>query len=438
MARHVRFAAVMLVLVFVSPFANAQDAIAIVNGKTITSEDLAISLRDLANRGRAQVEQANQAPAVLRDLIIERLVEDAYLKGSITTVRGEVTDTTLALRLADRVRRQFLVDAFMRAKIAPPLVLQEEIDRFVRDNPDYFRLRKTYHFSELSIAPPSDTLKSRLNDELRELATQRNIRPQRIEALIDWLNANKLAYTHSKQWRGSEQLSRQLLDRLKELDGLAGKVKTLEANGVVSVVVLYGAYEDPVNPEHTRQALVAQVLAPKSQQEQIKEIGDNLISAGNVEVLEKSFAGALKRADVGGTSVRSATLKNRLSWAVQFGVILLGVFASWGFFRRDHIAAGLTMHDTPGRHFSHSLEARLIVVVIFAVFIIASAIYVLLVTNAVAFPTDATAAALVGIGVALGLILLIWKVSSLNQLFNKRWVIIGGVTVAQLISVALS
>ena len=89
----------------------AEEPVAIVNGTTLTTEDLSLALGAPANPGAPETELPERASNVLRDLIVERLVEEAYVKGGVTTADGKETNTKLAIAQADRARRRVLVDA---------------------------------------------------------------------------------------------------------------------------------------------------------------------------------------------------------------------------------------------------------------------------------------------------------------------------------------
>lgn len=420
---------------------GAQEPVAIVNGTTLTTEDLSLALGAPANQGAPETALPERTSNVLRELIVEWLVEEAYVKGGVTTADGKETNTKLAIAQADRARRRVLVDAYLRAKLVPQPVTQQVIDEFVRDNPDYFMQRKTFHYSELYIATPRDMLKNRLDEELRQLQVQVGIGPDRVDVLVGWLLANDVRFAHSKQWRGGEQVPRQFLNRLKMLDGQTEKVAVLETDGAVNVLVLYASYADPVNPAHIRSSIVSQLQAQEAREKQVKEIGDRLISAANVQIFDKSVEAALKppSADGGAAKPRIVTPPQKAAWTIQFGVMLAGMFAAWAFFRRDAAAARLTVNDTALRRFSYSLATRLTVVGIFAAFLISSMGYVLFKTYAFAFSTHVAVFGLLGACFASGILLFIWKVPLLSRAASRRrWTILAIVVFAQLIPLLFS
>lgn len=416
----------------------AQTPVAMVNGKPITIEDLSVALSDLASQGVPQNELINRVPTVLRDLMVERLIEDAYAANPVATARGEQTSSDLTLRRADRARRRVLIDSYMRAKLVPAPVSQEDVDRYVRENPDFFRARKTYHFSELSIAQPTGALKDGLAAEIRGISNLRNVRPQRIEVLIDWLNANKIGFSHSKQWRGGEQVPRTFLDRLKQLDNQPGKVGVAEANALLNVVVLYGSYDDPANPAHMQQSIISQVLSRQAREDQIKSIGDDLIASAKVQIFENNIAEALARPGAQGPQARVASVTQKTLWTTQLALLFLAPFAGLVFYRRDHIAAGLTMQDTPGRHFSHSTEARRFVVGAFAVLILGGAAFLFHASGAVTFSRDVMIAALAAFSIAAALILLLWKAPGLSIATRSRWAALGVLSGVQALILAFA
>ncbi|MFN3890312.1 MAG: hypothetical protein ACK4MV_07940 [Beijerinckiaceae bacterium] len=418
--------------------ASAQTPVAIVNGRSITVDDLSVALSDLANQGVPQSELLERVPSALRDLMVERLVEEAYAKGSVTTSKGEETSTDFVMRRAERARRRLLVDTYMRAKLVPPSVSQEDVDAYVRDNPDYFRARKTWHFSELSISPPTENLKNRLLEEMKDVAGQRAIRPQRIEVLIDWLSANKFGYSHSKQWRGSEQVPRSFLDRLKQLDGQATKLSVAEAGGLVNVAVLYGSYDDPANPAHMQQTIISQVLARQAREDQIKAIGDNLIANAKVQIFEENMREALLRPGARGLQTQFATPRQKTLWTIELALLFLAPFAAWTFFRRDPAAAGLTKQDTALRHFSHGLEARLVVAGGIVAFALAGAAYALHASGALSFTRDLMIAALAAMLITVALVVMFWKVPALARILDNRWAPVGAVAAAQAIVLAVT
>lgn len=418
--------------------ASAQTPVATVNGSTISVEDLSLALSDLANQGVPQNELISRAPDVLRELIIERLIEDAYARNTVRTARGEEISSDFALRRADRARRRVLADAYFRANLVPTPVSQEDVDRYVRDNPDFFRTRKTYHFSEMSIAQPNDPLKDRLVKEIGEISNLRNVRPQRIELLIDWLNANKISFSHSKQWRGSEQVPRAFLDRLKQLDNQPGKVGVAEANGLMNVVVLYGSYDDPANPAHMQQSIISQVLSRQAREDHIKSVGDDLIAGAKVEIFEDTIAEALARPGAHGPPARVASATQKTLWTTQLALLFLAPFAGLVFYRRDHIAAGLTMHDTPGRHFSHSAEARRFVVGAFAVLILGGAAYLFHASGAATFSRDVMITAMAALCIAAALVLLLWKAPGLSIATRSRWAALGVLSGVQALILAFA
>jgi EpsD family peptidyl-prolyl cis-trans isomerase len=430
----------MLIVAVPQPL-MAQEPLAIVNGKALTAEDLSLALGELAQQGGPQVELTERASTVLRELIIERLVEEAYAKGAVTTANGKNTNTKLAIAQADGARRRVLVESYMRAKLVPQPVTQQVIDQFVLDNPDFFTERKTFHYSELYIAPPRDLLKARLKEELRQLKGQVSIGADRVDVLVGWLLANDVRFAHSKQWRGGEQVPRELLNRLKMLDTRGEKVAVQETGGAISVLVLYASYADPVNPAHIRSSIVSQLQAQEARDKQVKDIGDRLISTANVQIFDKSVEAALKppAAVLAAAKPQILTPAQKAAWTIQFGVALAGIFVAWAFLRQDAAAARLNVNDTALRRFSYSLAARLLVAGSFAAFLLTSMGYVLFKTNAFAFSTHVVVFGLLGACVSAGLLLCIWKVPPLSQVASrKRWSILATVVFAQLIPLVLS
>lgn len=421
-----------------SPPVGAEEPVAVVNGKTLTSEDLSLALGASASRVGEDTEPLERASTVLRDLIIEHLAEEAYVKGAVTTGAGKPVNSKLAIELADRARRRALVDAYLTAKLVRKPITQQDVDQFVRDNPDYFGSRKTYHYSDIYIAPRPDMLKSTLEQQLRPFDGRRDIRPEHVRELLDWLTANEVRFSHSKQWDGSEQIKPASLDLLKSLERRRGGAQIKKEKDLIQLVVLYDAYPDPISPAHVRTSIISQLQEQQAREQQIKVISDSLIGNANVQIFDKNVEAVIE--PVIAAEEKPLTINNaqKASWTIQFGLLLVWVFAGWSFFKQAENEAILTIDDSALKQFSYSLPVRLVVVISVTSFILTSAVYVLPKTDFVQFPVDVIVFGILGVCIAAGIILSIWKVPFLNWVLNKkRFTMLGAVVFAQFIPLLL-
>jgi EpsD family peptidyl-prolyl cis-trans isomerase len=184
---------------------------AIVDGAEISDAELERRIKksfgDNPNSENSTIIRA----ATLRSLIQEKMVDSLVPAKEITPSILEEIDVA---------RRQILLKYFLdkntgRSLKAPT---EQDVKKFIEENPGYFNKRKTYHFAEIIIKSGSPTIERAINDRVQQLLSLKEPTPKDLQLLRDWLRQNNVLFGDASVWQSTEQIP---IDTLKAIDLVA-------------------------------------------------------------------------------------------------------------------------------------------------------------------------------------------------------------------------
>jgi EpsD family peptidyl-prolyl cis-trans isomerase len=222
---------------------------AVVNGEEITLQEINAEL------GSTPIPEGVDKK-VVQQAALQRIVERRLLAQA---ARDDELDKTPDYLLRERQLRDALLVQLMgqRAERALKVPGQQEIDKYIADNPAVFGSRKVLMIDRIQFALPKsvDQLKSLENDHSMDAVaarlTQMGIEFRRDNTQVD-----------------SAALGQQRLQQIQALP--AGEPFVIPENGVVTVGVITGERAEPVSPANARpmavQAIRNKQLAETLQQ----------------------------------------------------------------------------------------------------------------------------------------------------------------------------
>lgn len=302
---------------FASGVRAEQDvAVASVNGSPILKSELEAAIRARVVPGFGSRAATDTRAVVLRELIKERLGEQVVSQETIAA------NPNLSHEL-DRTRRQILLGFYLNTKLPTRQTSQDDIDRFIKENPRFFSMRKTYHFSEVIVSAPSKEEQERVSSRLRQIIGLRAPQPSTVTALVEWLEANKYRVGYSKLWMSSEQVSPSRLDLLARLDASQDKSSVEVTGDEYKLVVLHAAFADPLDPVRSRSA-VAQSIAANARAAAAEAVITDLLASADIRLYDKTVEGLdLPAAKPRPVASRANTVADRLRIATLTSMLCL-------------------------------------------------------------------------------------------------------------------
>ncbi|NOW47684.1 EpsD family peptidyl-prolyl cis-trans isomerase [Novosphingobium sp. SG751A] len=287
--------------------------IATVNGIRIFDEDLSRRLQE--EHGPTRVSQDVRLQT-LKTMMAEVAVDAAFGKA----IRS---DPQLQAALESQ-RRKFVLAAYDSSRLQGVEVSPREVDDFIAAHPDYFAGRRTYHYSRADLTALTPNAQAEMTSRLPEWRKQAGMTPGEFQLNLVWAQNPAFRIGMSRNWDGSEQIQPEDLAVLKQLDAAPGKVSVQCKGESCHLLVLHGAYADPVDPSLLREALAAQLRQVKSAQV-IERANAELLARADVKVDDAAMAAAMARASSSLTRDENP-MRRRLIWSAQI-LALLGSVA---------------------------------------------------------------------------------------------------------------
>lgn len=204
---------------------------AVVNGEEITLQEINAELGSTAIPDGVDKKAVQQAA-------LQRIVERRLLAQA---ARDDELDKTPDYLLRERQLRDALLVQLMgqRAERALKVPGQQEIDKFIADNPVMFGNRKQLIVDRIQFALPKNP------DQLKALENDHSM-----DAVAARLQQMGIEFRRDNTQVDSAALGQQRLQQIQALP--AGEPFVIPENGVVTVGVITGERAEPVSPANAR------------------------------------------------------------------------------------------------------------------------------------------------------------------------------------------
>ncbi|MBR2173605.1 SurA N-terminal domain-containing protein [Sphingopyxis sp.] len=204
---------------------------AVVNGEEITLQEINAEL------GSTAIPEGVDKKAV-QQAALQRIVERRLLAQA---ARDDELDKTPDYLLRERQLRDALLVQLMgqRAERALKVPGQQEIDKFIADNPVMFGNRKQLIVDRIQFALPKNP------DQLKALENDHSM-----DAVAARLQQMGIEFRRDNTQVDSAALGQQRLQQIQALP--AGEPFVIPENGVVTVGVITGERAEPVSPANAR------------------------------------------------------------------------------------------------------------------------------------------------------------------------------------------
>ena len=204
---------------------------AVVNGEEITLQEINAEL------GSTAIPEGVDKKAV-QQAALQRIVERRLLAQA---ARDDELDKTPDYLLRERQLRDALLVQLMgqRAERALKVPGQQEIDKFIADNPVMFDNRKQLIVDRIQFALPKNP------DQLKALENDHSM-----DAVAARLQQMGIEFRRDNTQVDSAALGQQRLQQIQALP--AGEPFVIPENGVVTVGVITGERAEPVSPANAR------------------------------------------------------------------------------------------------------------------------------------------------------------------------------------------
>ncbi len=208
---------------------------AVVNGEEITLQEINAEL------GSTPIPEGIDKK-VVQQAALQRIVERRLLAQA---ARDDELDKTPDYLLRERQLRDALLVQLMgqRAERALKVPGEQEIDKFIADNPVMFGERKILAVDRIQFALPKNL------DQLKALESDHSM-----EAVAARLNQMGIEFRRDATQIDSAALGQQRLQQIHALP--AGEPFVVPENGVVTVGVVTGERAEPVSPANARPVAV--------------------------------------------------------------------------------------------------------------------------------------------------------------------------------------
>lgn len=258
-----------------SASAHGQEVVARLPGWAVTKAEL----DQLVSRQGLPLNDQNRT-RVLRSIAAGYAVEEK-LGGSAKTLPPELE------KAVGDARRQIMLNYYLDKQLQRPKPDADDIDEFVKKNPQFFGRRATYRFFQILVDTGTKPLPASVKTALDKLQAGGPVDIGRINAFKAVARGAGVSLAAQETFASSEKLGP---EQLRQLDGLAGgqgRVLARKRDGnAVELLVLLDRIPDPVDPAEMR-AQVAQGLAAQSIQGESARLVDE-IGAAKLEELRRA------------------------------------------------------------------------------------------------------------------------------------------------------
>lgn len=262
----------------VAPVQRADKVLATINGIKITQADFE---RELFQKGinPAGNDLTEQVIDETFQSLISGILAEQYLANA-----GRLSDQTLKDRI-DYLRTQAINEYFFYyvARNLKPIDKQEE-DAFVAENPDFFKDRRFYYYSSLEF---KKDLAVDLSQIKKMLYSSDNF-----DKIAEFLNSKKIRYELFRGFKPSEQITQNILEKLKTLSPGEGGIVNAPDSDNVYVVKLFSTSADPVDPVKAHGVIINGMFMTRAA-EQVNQLMKQMREGADIKYIDKPKAASV-------------------------------------------------------------------------------------------------------------------------------------------------
>ena len=386
--------------------------VATVNGEQITAAQLDYAAAPRL-RGVSDPEQIKQVKAfALNELINQTLVLQVSEK------TGKAATPEQAAQI-EQLRKQALVGYYLSNQVGELSPVKEQaVDDFIRKHPEMLDQHKTFHYNEV-IFPSS------------EQVSVANIQPiinkdGGLKDIKEFLRVHKVGFVSTNLWRGSEQIPAQTLSWLQGLKPGAIKVTLLSDQKNIQVLKLVDVYPDPVAIEDARIPIIRGIQ--KDMQDQaVQQAIANLASKAQINIADPEMAKAVAKVITPMAPTAPATFVVQIRTAWYFAALLLLPFACVLFYKQvkpkavEKVAVNAEFATAQPLFKLSPYAVRIPALLLFSYWLLTPMVDFFSSPPMWVTVQKMAFLALSGIGVAIVLIVIAWKVPVVGRYLKKGW-----------------
>ena len=305
---------------------KAQSAVvAIVDGEDITAADLDLEANPKLQGITDPLQIQQIKAAVLNDLINQALVMQAANKSGLAT-------NPEAVKLINQWQKKALFSFYLNNQIGKlPTVDEKMVDEFIHKHPELIDKHKTYHYNQLFFPVSEKASYAKISDIWHKEGTSTFGTLDDIKA---YLRANKVASIANNLWRGSEQIQAQTLDYLNKLKPGEMKVILSPDQKSIEVLKLVDSYPDPIAVEEARIPIMRGIQGDM-RDSIVQGAIATLRSKASIRIPNQELSdGVLKVQKLSSALVTPMTLLNELQTAWYFMLLVLTPVVAVMFYRQ--------------------------------------------------------------------------------------------------------
>ncbi len=246
---------------------NTSQVAAKVNGKEITVHQVNQALKGvrLPQGQMEKVSQQDIANKVLDNLISQEVILQEAEKMKLDR-------DPVVLSAIEAAKQKVLVDAYMARVLSKDASVEEsKVRAYFDENDKLFSNRKVFTYTQVLIATPPEK-----QEELVEKVKELND----LEAFLNYLKENKQEYKIAYETKGSEKLSKPLLQPMYAIK--PGDIGYLKLTDGLLVIKLNSVVDQPVAYEQAK-PVIERFLFTQDRKETSAELVKNLREKAEVE-----------------------------------------------------------------------------------------------------------------------------------------------------------
>lgn len=322
--------AVLFGLALQPAMACARGIVATVDGVPLTDTDIALRLSNDPELQKQSPDVPKARLEALRRLAVEIAAERA--------LRGPLQDGRELRLYFDQARRQRILGYYDDGSTAQLELKQSEVDAFIAANPQFFAQRKTWHFHDIVVTATRPALVPALRAHAAQIVAAGDFGSGQIGAQFAWATDHNFDAVIVNQWLGTEQIPANVVTILHQLEVGPHRVQADCQAASCHFYVFHQAYDDPVDPRVSRDA-IARGLLEQKRAAAIADIHKQLLKQAQIEFHDPQLAQLADKA-WGLPGYLTATGFQKGLWAAQI-ILLCGALAwvAWQMFGRAGVAA---------------------------------------------------------------------------------------------------
>ncbi|WP_298174564.1 hypothetical protein [Novosphingobium sp.] len=310
--------------------ATASEVVATIDGVDVTKGDIDLRMRTDETLRFQPIDSPQARLEALRQLSVEIAVEHV--------IRGALIPGSDLMMSVEQDRRRKLLGIFEASSTAGISLTNEESERFIAANPQFFSKRKTWHYHEVVVTAEERDVISIMRAKAASIGSLPSLDTAAMSNAFDWVRNRKFATIMLNRWMGSEQIDPDLMKLLEQMVSTQRRVHAECRDNTCSFVVLHEVVDDPVDLRFGRQVVEETLLAQKRARA-ASALHGGILKRAVIEFRDPAIARAAS-----GTWGLPPYLKaggfNKAIWILQISLVLLSiVWGGWYLSQPREVAA---------------------------------------------------------------------------------------------------